>query len=317
MEELNDLPPVEKARALLERGHAARREGRDEVAHGYYTQSLNLFRGHRERQGIADALVRLADLALHYNPTGESPFARRHALGEEALAIYREIGDRSGAASALRVLASIAPHAEGAQMLEESLALCREVGDEAGIAASMDRLGTQQAFQDRGKAATLKEEALARYRAIGNRDREATTLFSLAITYMGSDPERSRACAQEALGIYRELGRRKQVAQMLQFLAPREQDDEKQIAYHTESREICRESGVAIWEASSLRSLAEIAEKRGETARAQALRAEADAIYPEEPLDPELLDAFEQALRKEDPDVARDAARDLFLRWWR
>ena len=86
MEELNDLPPVEKARALFQRGSAARREGRDPVAHGFYTQSLNLFRGHNDQQGVADALVVLADLALHYNPTDQDSHERRKLLAEEALA---------------------------------------------------------------------------------------------------------------------------------------------------------------------------------------------------------------------------------------
>jgi hypothetical protein len=90
-----------------------------------------------------------------------------------------------------------------------------------------------------------------------------------------------------------------------------ELDIETNIAYLTESREICHEIGVPIWEASSLRSLAEIAEKRGDLERAQMLRAEADEIYPEPPRDPELMEAFEQALKERDPDAARDAVKRL------
>jgi tetratricopeptide (TPR) repeat protein len=312
MDELNDLPPLEKARALFERGRTARREGRDEFAHGFYTQSLNLCRGHRDRQGEAAALVELADLALHYNPTGQDPFSLRKALAEKALALYRDLGDKRGAARALRVLASIAPKDEGLRLLEESLSLVREEEDRRGIAASLDRLGAYYAMREPEKARALKEEALALWREIGDRDGEATTLFSLSISYMGTDPARGRQCAEEALAIYRELGRKKGVAQMLMFLASYQLDEERQIAYHTECRELCREIGVPIWEASSLRGLAKIAEKRGELERAQALRAEGDQIYPEPPEDPKLLKAFQQALGKKDPDAATGALRKLF-----
>src|SRR5437879_5434400 len=158
MDEIYDLPPVEKARALLEQARAERREGRDALAHGYCTQSLNLFRGHGDRQGMAAALLELADLALHYNPTGENSFERRKALCEEALGIYRELGDKRGTARALRLLASIMPQAEGLRMLEESLALAREEGDQRGIAASLERLGAHYAFGDRTKARAFEEE---------------------------------------------------------------------------------------------------------------------------------------------------------------
>jgi tetratricopeptide (TPR) repeat protein len=311
MEDLNDLPPVEKARALFERGREARREGRDPFAHGYYTQALNLFRGHGDRKGEADAMLALADLALHYNPTGQDPFERRKALCDEALVIYRELDDGQGTARALRVLASIAPAAESVSLVEESLALAREMDDKKEIAASLERLGVHHARSGRAKVVPLKEEALALYREIGDRGGEAQALFGLSISHMGTDPARSRACAEEALSIYRELGRKKQVAQMLMFLAHEHPDEETRIAYHTECREICRKIGVRIWEASSLRSLADIAEQRGELERAQALRAEADEIYPEEPIDPELLKAFEQAATGQDPDEAERALRKM------
>src|SRR5436190_8940167 len=149
MDEIYDLPPVEKARALLEQARAERREGRDAFAHGYCTQSLNLFRGHGDRQGTAAALLELADLALHHNPTGQNSFERRKALCEEALALYRELGDQRGIASALQWLASVVPHAEGMRMLEESLALAREVGDKRRTAAALKQFGALYAFRDR------------------------------------------------------------------------------------------------------------------------------------------------------------------------
>src|SRR5262249_20683100 len=146
MDDLNDLPARKKATALFERGQAARRDGHDPFAHGYYTQSLNLCRGHGDRPGEAAALVARADLALHYNPTDQDPFSLRKSLAEEALAIYRDLGDKRGTAHALRVLASVMPKEEGLGLLEESLVLAREEGDRKAIADSVERLGAHQAL---------------------------------------------------------------------------------------------------------------------------------------------------------------------------
>jgi tetratricopeptide (TPR) repeat protein len=307
-----DLPPLEKARALLERARTERRQGRDAFAHAYCVQSLNLFRGHRDRPGEAAALLELADLALHHNPTGDNSFERRKRLCEEALAIYRTLGERRGTASALRLLASVVPHAEGIAMLEESLTLSREADDKRGIAASLDRLGSHAAFRDRPKARAHKEEALALHREIGNRSGEAVVLFGLAVSFMSEDPARSLTYAEESLAAYRDAGAKKGVAQMLQFIASTHPDDDIKIAYYTESRAICREIGVPIWEAGSLRRLADIAERHGDHDRARAIRAEADAIYLEQPADPEMLKAFHQALKERDSDAARDTAQRLF-----
>jgi tetratricopeptide (TPR) repeat protein len=310
-EELNDLPPVEKARALFQRAHEARREGHDPFAHGFYTQALNLFRGHGDRKGEADALLALADLALHYNPTGQHPFDRRKALCEEALAIYRELGDQRRMARTFRLLASVVPKADGSRLLEESLALAREEGDKKGIADSLDRLSAHYSLRERAKAVALKEQALALYREIGDRSGEALVLFGLTVSHMNSDPARGQECAAAALRIYRELGHKEQVANLLLSFSY-DLDEETQIAHYMEAREIYREIGLPSREATSLRRQADIAEKRGELPRAQALRAEADEIYPEEPIDPELLKAFEQAATGHDTDAVHEVLKRMF-----
>jgi hypothetical protein len=141
------VSPLEQARGFLDRAHALRREGRDPDANVSFLQALALFRSVGDRSGEAEVLVDLADLAMHYNPSGENPFERRKRLCEEGLAIYRELGERRGMARALRLLAPFAPHEEGTRLLEESLALSREEGDEHGIAAGLERLGAHYGLQ--------------------------------------------------------------------------------------------------------------------------------------------------------------------------
>jgi tetratricopeptide (TPR) repeat protein len=312
MDELNDLSPLEKARALLERGRVARREGREELAHSFYMQSLNLCRGQRNWLGEAAALADLADLAIHYNPTDQNPFSRRKDLAEEALAIYRELDDKRGTARCLRLLSTVTPREEAIRLLEESLTLAREEGYKKGIAASFEMLGALHAVHEFEKGVAFQEESLALYREIDDREGETQVLFGLAVSYMVADPARSRYYGEAALALCRALGRKRIVARMLALLAGPHLDDETKIAYRTECREICREIGDPIGEASSLRDLAQIAEKRGELARARALSAEADQIFPETVIDPELLKEFEQALGEEDSDAVQGALRKLF-----
>jgi hypothetical protein len=169
------------------------------------------------------------------------------------------------------------------------------------------------ASNDADTARALKEEALTRFRELGDRSGEATTLFGLAISYMGTDLVRCRDYAEQALAVYRETGARKAVAQTLLYLASMLPgvEVETRIAFYTECREICREIGVTIWEATCLRRLAKIAEERGERERAASLRAEANGIFPELTSDPRLGEAFQKALKERDPDATNAAVERL------
>src|SRR5689334_5897083 len=106
MEDLNTMAPPEKAARLMELAREARQEGREPFAHAYYTQALNLYQGLGDELGKGSALVALADLAMHFNPTREAPMARRERLASEAEQIFRRLGDKRGLGRALRVLAT-------------------------------------------------------------------------------------------------------------------------------------------------------------------------------------------------------------------
>lgn len=306
MDDFNALSPIEKARNLREQSREARREGRDDLSHAYATQSLHLFQGCGDRHGEAEMLVTLADLALHFNPTGEDGFARRRRLCEEALAIYETIDDPLGRARALRLIAPMLPPDEARRSLEESLRIARESGDTGAIAASLERIGAHLAMRHPKEARRYRNEALEISRRSGDRLAVAQALFGRSISFRGEDQEQARKCVEEALQIYRELGRKKQVAEMLMFLPGLCESRQDELQYTSECRDVCREIGVRSWEASCIRRLARFAEEEGDAARAGALREEADVIFPEEPLDPEmerrLQAAFEEAANREEED---------------
>src|SRR5437868_14257927 len=113
-EDWNELPPLVKARQLAEAAEAAVRDGHEQVAVGYYKQSLNLYRGHGDRRNVARILVRLGYLAGWADfGDGLDMFSRKRTLGEEALVLFRDLGDQEGIASALSMLSAVMPRDEG------------------------------------------------------------------------------------------------------------------------------------------------------------------------------------------------------------
>jgi len=97
---------------------------------------------------------------------------------------------------------------EGRSKLEEALALYREVGDKAGEGNILWALGSYDYFT---VAATPAEhwyhEALALHRASGNRTMEAWSLHMLALVLIGhGDPIESAKHAHEGLRIFRDAG---------------------------------------------------------------------------------------------------------------
>ncbi len=304
-----------QARENLSRGAEARHHGRDELAHTLFSEALFLAKRSGDRQVEARALMLLADLAFHFNPTAETPFERRKRLSSEALAICRDIGDKAGMSRSMNILATVSSGRKAESLLEESVALAEEVGDKKLIADALERQAAICGIRDKERSKKLIERSIANYREIGNRGGEAQALFSQSIRYMSDDPPRSRALAEEALVIYRELGHKKQVAQMLMLLDSGEREDlsAERESRLLECRSICREIGVECWEAGALRSLADMAEAKGDPVGAARMRQEAHSISPEPEIDPELMKAFESAVEAEDSDAATDALRGAFF----
>jgi predicted ATPase/DNA-binding SARP family transcriptional activator len=142
--------------------------------------------------------------------SGDVVAARR--LGEQALATFRELGDRPGTVAALNNLsitalaqqdqdASLAFGLEGLALAEEdgnARAIATALNNTAGILRSMGRLD---------EAEPLFERALAGYRANGEQRGEAAALSNLGILARrrGSNAT-SETYMRQALRIYQQLG---------------------------------------------------------------------------------------------------------------
>jgi DNA-binding SARP family transcriptional activator len=163
-----------------------------------------------DRPSHANALLNLGDVQYL---ASDYPGARS-AL-EQALDIFREIGDQAGEANALRILGQVrqqsAMDSAGAgSALERALGIFREIGDQAGEASALRTLGAvRRQAGDYPGATGLLEQALGMFRGLGDRLGEASALLNLGSTRQTTgDYPGAIIVMEQALGISRDIGDR-------------------------------------------------------------------------------------------------------------
>ncbi|MBX3065472.1 MAG: helix-turn-helix domain-containing protein, partial [Anaerolineae bacterium] len=143
----------------------------------------------------------------------------------ESVALFRELGDKSGLAEVLAdfgIFFQIRGDYELAStLIEESLSLRREIGHTRGIAASLDFLGTVTYRRgDIQPASALWEESLMRMRAENDPWRTAMVLAHVATGALEQgNYERAKTHLIESLTTLRELDERWQTAQTVEMCA--------------------------------------------------------------------------------------------------
>jgi tetratricopeptide (TPR) repeat protein len=157
---------------------------------------------------------------------GDKAVARQHLL--ESLAICQEIGDKSGAASALDKLANLihatfGEYTESKQLALESLALSRQVGQPDWIAYALDTLGFLTfCLGEYGDAETYYRESLELFEAIDDQYGIAMAQGGIGLVlwamWEGKYVE-ATAYLQKSLLICRAIGHQGQIAGRLAGLA--------------------------------------------------------------------------------------------------
>ena len=187
-------------RFWMVRGHIA--EGR-----AWLEATLGLPSASPHTTARAKALARVADLVRR---CGDEALAR--AYGRESLTIWRDLGDRAGAASELTHLGRMAlaagDLAEARAALEEALAVEQELGEQARAAQSLLCLGRVAYFEaDLTAACHLTEESLALHREVGDQIGTVWALQSLAHTGVAAgDHVAARTALEEGLAIASSVG---------------------------------------------------------------------------------------------------------------
>lgn len=223
----------------------------------------------------ARLLARAAELAYR-----QSDFPATTSFAEESLAIYREVGDRQGIASALIKLGNAATEkgnfVTASGFLEEALKTWRELEDKHGIArALISSAWVALRSGQYGLAKTRLEEALALSRELGDTRSMGFELSGLGeVALRQGDYLRARQLVKESLKLRTELGNKWGVGVslgILGWIAMREEKWDRAIARLGESLEVRREIGDQSGSAWCLERLAAVAMAQAQTEKAARL----------------------------------------------
>ncbi len=158
---------------------------------------------------LGKGLLRLSYLVKWVrSDTNESPFFRSHALSTEALAIFRELGEKQLMCRALRAASALTDPQTGTAMLDEAELLATELGDAEELATVWNTRAAKAGMADPNRAIELSRKALAAFERLGDKHGAAWCLFSLAIQLR--DKMEVVEVAFRATALYRELGDPKQ-----------------------------------------------------------------------------------------------------------
>jgi predicted ATPase len=250
-----------------------------------------LSEGRRSFDGIfartAGAPKPLRALALVHGatfPYRQGETARAKELWEEALDLFRELGDPEGTARTIAELGAIAvaesDFDRGVAMYEECVAIFREQGKTSRLATALGNLGAIANMRgDRRTAVGHLTEAIALCREIGDEDGLAVNLHNIARAEVAlGRPDEGRAALTESIALARRLGYREVLAYCLGGLAELallEDDAERAATMLGASEHLFGEIGAALdpEEVESQERVGAFAQERLGPVRADELRA--------------------------------------------
>ncbi|GAX40934.1 putative TPR domain protein [Tolypothrix sp. NIES-4075] len=184
-----------------------------------------------------------ADLASSLENLGNLYFELRDDVTQaedcyqQALELYRDIGDRLGEANTLQAIGDVLQFLkrsdEALSRYESALQFYREIGDRLGEANTLQAIGDVLQFLKRSDEALSRyESALQFYRDIGARLGEANTLKAIGDVLQflkRSDEALSRY--ESALQFYREIGDRLGEANILQEFGKLQDNPQQALLY--------------------------------------------------------------------------------------
>ena len=248
---------------------------------GYWSEGRRRLEAALARPGVARTAILAQALAGAGSLTSESAAAR--AWLEQSIALWRELGDSAGLASALDAMVEEllvqGDYARARPLIAESLALFRRQENTAGIAGGLYRLGSIALGEGAFAAArTHLEAALALFQATPDRAGQARCLYQLGrLALDQEDLARAETLFTESLDLHRALGNLNWIAWGLTALGEvarmRGATDAAADCY-TESLDIARKIGNTLAITVLLHNLGQIARERGLWAQAGALFVE-------------------------------------------
>jgi serine/threonine protein kinase/tetratricopeptide (TPR) repeat protein len=167
------------AQARIRECLAFRNLGQRAQARAACEEGRQLFRDSRDRNAYAWALNNTGSLEQEVDPAG----AKRDL--QEALAIYRQIGQKHGEVSVLNNLATglrdQSKYLEAIHLYEQILPVCQEIGDHISEAIALTNMANSHlGIGDLAGAKKNYEDAVAIYQQLGNKSFEALNSSNLA-----------------------------------------------------------------------------------------------------------------------------------------
>jgi predicted ATPase/DNA-binding NarL/FixJ family response regulator len=218
------------ALALRRLGEIAEVKHNYGAAYSLLEESLEILREimSHHSPGLTETIKRnlaygLTDLAPMISYQGD--FARAYALGEEGLALFRELNDWKGMVFGLgrlgKIMIAQGDYARAYAEQEEAFSQARELDLKNDATSLLHLLGQIALYQGDGAAAgRLLKETLAPYTALGSQWRRAHVLVLLATigASQGDDAE-VRSLYEECLATLREIDDKEAIAAFLEEVA--------------------------------------------------------------------------------------------------
>ncbi|MEG5176302.1 CHAT domain-containing protein [Microcoleus sp. B3-D7] len=205
--------------------------------------------------------------------------AKRSAIVkyEEALKLYRAVGDAQGEARTLNnigaVYSDLGEKQKALEYYSQSLPLFRAVGDRGGEAVTLNNTGT--VYSDLGekqKALEYYSQSLPLRRAIGDRSGEAATLTNIGTVYSAlGEKQKALEYYSQSLPVFRAVGNRRIEAVTLNRIGLVYSDlgeKQKALEYYNQSLPLSRATGDRIGEATTLNSIGKVYSDLGEKQKA-------------------------------------------------
>ena len=189
------------------------------------THQIGLSSAREMGDGLAEAWM-LNNLGMAY---GQQRMEDSVTCFEQALALYREVGDTQGETRAATNVANayfeLGRFSEALAAAQRSLAVQRQFGKRYGEGITLGILGgacSELAQYD--EAIDYLQEALAIFGELGDQDSEANSLSDLGAAYLGrGGMDQAIGCLRDALAIRRDIGDRHGQALTLRRLGLTEQ----------------------------------------------------------------------------------------------
>ncbi|MBI5669538.1 MAG: tetratricopeptide repeat protein [Chloroflexi bacterium] len=270
----------------------------------WLAKALTLKHAAARTKARANALLGTSELAYM-----QCDYAVTRELSEEALMIYRELGDRLNTASALLSLGNVATeigdYDTAPGLFQEAYTIMREIGNVRGCGRCLIMLGWCELRPGNyDQARVWLEEAQMIFQQIDDKR-------SLGLTYSGLGEvalrqgrlDEARDLLEKSLALRRELGEKWGLGTSLGslgWLAMRQGDFERAAAVLGDSVKVRQEIGDIGGIAWCLEKLAEMAHTQGDPARAVRLYGAAAALRKSvnSVIDPADQPAYEQIIHQ-------------------